>query len=585
MSQNGASRDSTTCGRLEQPCHSIPYAHKIARQGDTILLDRNYEFSVKSTITVVGRDLDLTSYCVEDSCTNKKTATVTFGFGNVSFIFFSISSSNNVKLSQLHLNVEDGPVGDMLFRLLEGIASVKMKDCRVTTNANMLILFDEYDSYKNHFETIEIQNVVFVCTNKDKPYKPPSFSKSNSFFSHSNFVNITDPPMFQTPRTLQSKNDHRTKSGYFSRIIISKCFFQDYSSVEFSTLHVTTFDMYQNTFNNTSLKFGCFNKCITNIVSHRHYRSPILFSAATTTNLTMMVKNLTSTHFGANYDNYFRNLLLNIDMDKMVVGSSVSIHNCTFSDSLNIRAVAIMRISEVSISNTIFRNINVTDISQLSTSSAAGLTLLSYRVVLMNCSFVGVSTLPNFPSSLYVQIQNDYQFILLLNMTNLLFETSTFQNWDDDLVWHLKVDSDHFVRQNVTIRCLKGDQQFKITERDYDKTFHCTRCNTSSYNVLPPTMKWEENSTSVESNKECHQPCPYQASCDNGLKSRGNYWGLIKDDKSGTSHFFFARPFIAVLRKGIVRHLTRVLTTDEACCVVTVMLTTPLPCLDQTNVS
>ena len=543
MSHNEASLDNNTCGRLKQPCHSFPYAQQIAGHGDTIALDRNYEFHVNHYIaTVVGRDLDLTSYCVEDSCANRKTATVTFEYV---YYFFSISSSNNVKLSQLHLNVDYGEAPNTLFLLQEGIASVKMKDCIVTTYAFSFKISYEYFPYKSHFETIEIQNVVFVGKSY-KPYKPPFFSKSNSL-SHSICLNITDPPMFQTPRTLQSKNDHRTKPGNFSRIIITKTFFQDLTLELYSNQYFQShiFNMHQNTFNNSLLSFYGSTKCVINITSNRHYGSPISFvstSPSTTTNLTIMIKNLTSTYFS--YDNYYLNPQLNIDMDKVVVGSSVSLHNCTFSDLSNISAVTIIKISEVSISHTIFRNINVTDISQLSTSSAAGLTLLSSRVVLMNCSFVGVSTLQNFPSSLYVQILQDNHQMPLLNMTNLLFETSTFQNWDDDLVWYLKVESAFLVRQNVTIRCLKGDQQFKITESENAKIFYCTRCNTSSYNILPPTMKWEENSTSVESNNECHQPCPYQASCGNGLKSRGNYWGLIKEGKSlGTVSFFLCPTF------------------------------------------
>ena len=277
-------------------------------------------------------------------------------------------------------------------------------------------------------------------------------------------------------------------------------------------------------------------KCVLNIISHRHYGSPIFVdSNYLAMNLTMIIKDLTSTNS--------RYSFLRISINEMVVGSSISLHNCTFSDS-NVGAVSITNVSEVSISHTIFRDIDVRNNKFLSTSSAAGLTLLSSHVVLVNSSFLGVSTLQNFPSSLYVQIRQDNHVMPLLNMTNLLFETSTFQNWDDDLVWHLKVKSAFLFRQNVTIRCLKGDQQFKRTEPEKDKTFYCSRCNTSSYNVLPPTMKWEEKNTSVESNNECHQPCPYQASCDNGLKSRGNYWGLVKEGKSpGTVSFFLCPTF------------------------------------------
>ena len=225
MSHSNTSLDNNTCGGLEQPCHTFPYAQQIAGDGDIIALDRNYEFCINRSInTVVGRDLHLTSYCIKDSCASRKTATVTIDY---IFTFFLISSSNNVKVSRLHLRAGYGEPEALL--LLEGgKASVKMKDCVVTSNVFYLSLFLESDS--SHFKTIEIHNVVFVGK---KPFQPPSsHPKSNSPFSYSNYVKSEDHGSADVSSTLQSKNDLRTKPDNLSSIIsISKSFFQDIALV------------------------------------------------------------------------------------------------------------------------------------------------------------------------------------------------------------------------------------------------------------------------------------------------------------------------------------------------------------------
>ena len=486
MSHSNTSIDNNTCGRLEQPCYSFPYAQQIAEHGDTILLYRNYEFKNTLSIDIV-EDLELTSYCAVDSCACNQTALINIDYSNDAYFWIS---SSNLKISRLHLKARSYSPLPTLFYLDSGIVNVQMQDSVVTSNVFDINLIMVPNSYKDRFETIEIHNVDFLYN--DPSQQQPFFTKSK--FSENPRKRLKDncqsnnDPVFcnsTMSRSQRLKSDH---SGNLSTVNITRSLFRDFGlhlSFESIQTNATNIYMYQNTFKDSLLSFDFSIKCFLNLISHRHYGSQMKITGDRQgMKSIMMIRNLTSIsplREGSNQ--------LEISMNKM--DGSVSLHNCTFCDS-HFAAVSIKNVSKVSISDTIFRDIDVRNNTFLSTSSAVGLTLLSSHVVLVNSSFLGVSTLQNFPSSLYVQIRQDNHVMPLLSMTNLLFETSTFQNWDDELVWHLKVESAFLVRQNVTIRCLKGDQQFKRTEPEKDKTFYCSRCNTSSYNVLPPTMKWEE---------------------------------------------------------------------------------------------
>ena len=183
----------------------------------------------------------------------------------------------------------------------------------------------------------------------------------------------------------------------------------------------------------------------------------------------------------------------------------------------------------------------LSDTDLLSTNSAAGLTVISNRVALTNNQFQEISTPQNFPSSLYIQIIPHKHIRSGIIMTNLAIDTTTFQDWKNDLLLHIKVDSKQIIRRsNVTVRCLKADQYMKKSiVKSGEAIIQCTCCETSSYNVLPPTLTWHQDSK-FEYNNVCHHPCPYQASCDTGLKSLGNYWGQVQNKNStqGTVSFF-----------------------------------------------
>ena len=180
--------------------------------------------------------------------------------------------------------------------------------------------------------------------------------------------------------------------------------------------------------------------------------------------------------------------------------------------------------------NTIFYNIHVTDVSRLGTNerAAAGVTVVSTFPYLVNLTFINVTDVSFFPSSLYVKLIEYPKVHCELKMNRILVETIVY--WATKMTWY-GISILYLVLYNVTVRS--------------EEYLYCNNCNTSSYNVHNAAFSWSWNGTKtdlIEVNNKCHQNCPYQASCMDGLKSRGDYWGLVYK-KSGLVEFFQCPPF------------------------------------------
>ena len=208
--------------------------------------------------------------------------------------------------------------------------------------------------------------------------------------------------------------------------------------------------------------------------------------------------------------------------------------------------VRILNIAKVNILNTQFRNIQaiqeMKDLGQCS-KFAAGLTAVSSLVNMKNTTFSNVSAESVVPSVIYVDIKLTYGLPNQLIMNNVLVETNSPQNWVDDMIWHLSTDFKDFKesRNNVTMRCLGGHQKIRKIGNEKNEFLYCVRCNTSSYNVQTPAFVWNKPTGLSVINNTCHKRCPYQAMCTNGLRSRGNYWGIVTN-RSGIVEFFQCPP-------------------------------------------
>ena len=80
------------------------------------------------------------------------------------------------------------------------------------------------------------------------------------------------------------------------------------------------------------------------------------------------------------------------------------------------------------------------------------------------------------------------------------------------------------------------------SDRIYDTfIFKCIRCNFISYNVKHISgINLDNKSHILEHNRTTCFPCPYQASCIDEIRSRGNYWG--SSNSSGAVTFYLCPP-------------------------------------------
>lgn len=551
VSKNEASDDNETCGRLEQPCFTFSYAHAIAVQGDTIALDRSYEYKHIGSIDVTDGDLELTSYCVNVSCTGKQMALINIEDSKDSI--FYITSSSYLKISQLHLKAHRNCFLSSFFYLNEGISSIELHDSILTPgNPYSPLTFVMISNPSvDRFKLIQFHNVIFGF---DKIFEKSSSMKSKSFDVANHHKKLLKSKTFMVgdaassrPRMFRGQRYDSAISKIFTTIKITSTIIQNVDirlSIGYKHGNEANIFLHKNTLIKTVLRFDLSVKSNLSISYGEHRESRVrIVGDGSGLESTISISHLVSTCSGyrccrgpvpesSDYQ-------LDISMKNMF-GGNIHLDKCSFGSSAS-GGVSITNASQVTISNSVFRDISVTDTDLLSTDRAVGLTLISNRATLSNNHFQDISALQNFPSSLYIQIVSttNEQINSEITMTNLTVDTTTVQNWNDDLAWYLKVNSKQITRNNVTVRCLKGDQRIERTiEKDREVTVRCTRCSTSSYNVLPPTMKWEQN-VRYEYNNVCHKPCPYQASCDNGLKSRGNYWGLVNTDNSTTQGTVF----------------------------------------------
>lgn len=58
----------------------------------------------------------------------------------------------------------------------------------------------------------------------------------------------------------------------------------------------------------------------------------------------------------------------------------------------------------------------------------------------------------------------------------------------------------------------------------YDKVISfCQKCDSNKYSLESPYILWNNAEKPFEG--RC-LPCPYEAVCDQGIRSKGNYWGF-----------------------------------------------------------
>ena len=54
----------------------------------------------------------------------------------------------------------------------------------------------------------------------------------------------------------------------------------------------------------------------------------------------------------------------------------------------------------------------------------------------------------------------------------------------------------------------------------------CQKCHSKKYNAEPSNILWNNVKKSFNNQIMKCLPCPYEAICEQGIRSKGNYWGF-----------------------------------------------------------
>ena len=524
VSKNHLSTDSDDCGNLTKPCFSLAYALQMAGNGDTVTLDRNFEFPARDSIDAFNDDLELTSYCVasDSMCSGKKRAVINLDF--VKEEIFSVENLTHFNMSKLHIKTRYSRP-KIFFRMESCAVNVKMSDCIVNVTSYPMQLTNN-----KCFHSINIENVVFSYKYNYHLHRDDHSTGFSTAENHRSQISESQPFFSKGSRNKVTKPQSR---GHIAQVKISKSSFENIALSNFDTGNDSDeyyLEMDRNTLFNSNFDISCKSRCYINITNHTHIESSLSINGNGLAKA--FVVNIVNTSWtGQSYSKVVQSLFELQAMNNNA--SKVVMDYCLFQKS-NEKAVTILNAPNVHISNTQFRGIKVTDLTKVSLDFAAGLTLKNLSCAyLENVTFHDIFTLQNIPSSMYITANES------LVMKNVLIETSTLQDSENYLVWGLR--SRRVRRFNTTVKCLYGNQKIEKTERMGNEFLSCTRCDTTSYNVQTPTITWGLPKKVNELNSKCLRPCPYQASCIDKLKSRGYYWGLL-NKQSGSVDFYQCPP-------------------------------------------
>ncbi|XP_066916438.1 uncharacterized protein [Clytia hemisphaerica] len=175
------------------------------------------------------------------------------------------------------------------------------------------------------------------------------------------------------------------------------------------------------------------------------------------------------------------------------------------------------------------------------TGVSAALTVQSDSIEIENCTFIN-NTAPNgIPNSLKTEFISGKYF----HISNTHFESGKISIGDVNNVAFISEINVGYIFQNVSFYCAKPDYYLLIyggTEQSFEaKMITCTRCGRLTYNAFDQShVNYHGCLKKRVHNITCYA-CPYQASCGNGIQSRGNYWGT--SNATGFVTFYPCPPF------------------------------------------
>ena len=227
------------------------------------------------------------------------------------------------------------------------------------------------------------------------------------------------------------------------------------------------------------------------------------------------------------------NYLFQLNVKKTTYGVITDIKNCKFEKSVY-GAVNLYQ-SDTTLRDTIFHDNTIILRKMMSTGRAAGITSYSGSLDILNCRFINNSAPPNQPGAIYSQNNGCEPPCVTFTIDNTTIISRDYPGSSDNTVFVTEPIGNLEVAwvsigKGTEIQCQPNEFMYKQVLFLHYFKFHCKKCDGTRYNTIHAGYK-----NSEAYNVTCYD-CPYQASCVNGIQSKGNYWGR-SDPNSGKVTF------------------------------------------------
>ena len=266
------------------------------------------------------------------------------------------------------------------------------------------------------------------------------------------------------------------------------------------------------------------------------------------------------------YKSYFTNNTFTVSSLTITIGDSTSIKDCrfrgtslfvtrftSFSFQLDVRDLQSTRIKNCTFEKAIYGALNLHNSKatlretkfidntiflrvMMSADRAAGITSYSGSLNILECRFINNSAPTNQPGAIYSRNTGCSRPCITFTIDNTTIISGRYQSSSDDSTVIVTEPIDYIgtewseIGDGTEIQCQPNEFMYQhVHMLNYFK-FHCKQCAGTRYNAKHAGCKGY-----VPYNVTCHK-CPYQASCINGIQSKGNYWGT-SDPNSGKVAF------------------------------------------------
>ena len=486
VTQDVLGRDHKDCGSLIFPCKTIEYAIKISAPFDTILIDggkeEQYEYILNETV-LIEKELTLASI---NSQHNPRITMKIDLHRKSPFAFFTISKNFTLSAVDVYGN-------DKRF-IFPGIPllTIKTQNISVTlSDSNLKYILILFNLIADTEITVHMENCIIENS-------PTSFKDSILFYS--------------TMKTA----DNNVITNKAALIKVSNCHFvRSYVALCAEKICVIQFTRVNFTQSILAVTSQTRAKISGNSI---FIQSALVQSPEYLLECQLILQNVNfkgSPVFNEFPLDPFEQVYFQVNIKQC----NAKIQNCNFENS----STGVLNVyrSNLSIKNSTFANNHQSDLFK----QTGLLQFYDSSTIISDCRFRNNSVptsqggILKFESTLkvpsYALIKNT---IIKSGIHSSGFENSLVSIQTPIIPFGTAVNLSCPVNYNLL---------YTLKETDELTNFFalCRKCDSNSYSTESASISWSSSKQAFNDQAIVCIPCPYEAICEKGIKSKGNYWG------------------------------------------------------------